>query len=314
MRTPTAALVTFVMLFSACRETPAPQVPPEGDAATAPARNIPGRSYERNFVFTTVTEDSSFMVPWLMRAKTQPGGVSREARGWLDRNGIWEAFYEARWETPPTRTPERILPHESMRLVVREGGAVDGIIFEEGARDLELALGKELASWTGPRGESFQLLEAALFLAGRRVRGLAIDMSRASGGERPPGGDWAFLVSGDSMQLVLEADVEHGGDSPPRYEAWGRLDFRDLRWTPVTVDWTETSAFQPARRDVPTSWTITSADGELAGVLQVSSASIRPGGGAGPVLPVHALFEVTGSIVIEDRTFPVRGLIRHERR
>jgi hypothetical protein len=76
----------------------------------------------------------------------------------------------------------------------------------------------------------------------------------------------------------------------------------------------ETNAFQPARRDVPVSWTISSPDGELQGTLEVSSADVRAGQGSGPVLPVQALFEVEGTVTIEGRTFPVRGLFRHEQR
>jgi len=37
------------------------------------------------------------------------------------------------------------------------------------------------------------------------------------------------------------------------------------------------------------------------------------GEGAGPLLPVDALFLVVGTIRIEQRTFPVRGLFRHTR-
>ena len=299
----------------ACAE-PAPEVFVEstGAAPNDATRNFPGRSYERNFVFATVTGDSLLMVPWLFETTTQPGTVVREARGWLDRSGTWDAFFAERWETPPTRIPARILPHGSLRLVVRDGNAVDGIIYDEGTRNLELALGSVLIEWSGPRGEVFRLLDGSLYLSERRLGGIVLDMARGSSADTPRAGDWAFLASGDSLQLVLQGESEHQGEPLPTYQAWARLDFRNLQWSTLSVDWVETNAFQPARRDVPVSWTISSPEGDLQGTLEVSSADVRAGQGSGPVLPVQALFEVEGTVTIEGRTFPVRGLFRHERR
>jgi hypothetical protein len=314
-RLPTPACITLVALCVGCGQPDAAtESPAQGPPDQAASGNFPGKSYERNFVFTTLGDDSTFVVPWFLETTTRPGTVIREARGWLNRSGTWEAFYAEQWETPPTRVPARVLPYGSLRFVVREGDAVDGIIFDEGLRNLEVALGDVLTEWAGPRGEVFQLLEGSLYLADQRVGGVVLDMARGSSAESPPGGDWAFLTSGDSLQLVLEGTSEHDADSSPTYLAWARLDFRDLQWADLAVDWTETSAFQPARRDVPTSWTISRPDGDVHGVLEVTSANVTPGSGDGPVLPVRALFEVAGTIVIEGRTFPVRGLFTHERR
>ena len=309
------AMVLVTCAALACVE-PAPEVFAEfpGTATTDPPRTFPGRSYERNFVFVTVTGDSLLMVPWLFETTTQPGTVVREARGWLDRGGTWDAFFAERWETPPTRIPARILPHDSLRFVVRGGNAVDGIIYDEGTRNLELALGSILIEWGGPRGEVFQLLEGSLYLSERRLGGIVLDMARGSSADTPRAGDWAFLTSGDSLQLVLQGESEHQGEPLPTYRGWGRLDFKNLQWATLNVDWVETKAFQPARRDVPVSWTISSPEGELQSTLAVTSSDVHAGQGSGPVLPVQALFEVEGTVTIEDRTFPVRGLFRHERR
>ena len=38
----------------------------------------------------------------------------------------------------------------------------------------------------------------------------------------------------------------------------------------------------------------------------------EPGQGPGPLLPVRALFEVTGQIYMSAGNFPVRGLFVHE--
>jgi len=314
MRRGVTAVVLACTGFGCAEPAPEFFVESQGAAPGDAPGNFPGRSYERNFVFATVTGDSLLMVPWLFVTTTQPGTVVREARGWMDRSSTWDSFFAERWETPPIRIPARILPHGSLRLVVRDGNTVDGIIYDEGSRNLELALGNMLIEWGGPRGEVFQLLDASLYLSERRISGIVLDMARGSSADTPPAGDWAFLASGDSLQLVLQGESEHQGEPLPTYRGWGRLDFRDVQWSTLNVDWVETNAFQPARRDVPVSWTISSPDSELQGILAVTSADVLTGQGSGPVLPVQALFEVEGTVTIEESTFPVRGLFRHERR
>jgi hypothetical protein len=311
-----AALVASAAFLAGCgapEGEPAAEPEEQGtpDAATATFR---GRTYERNIVFTALSGDSAFVVPWLISGQTQPGGVRRQARGLLARGSTWEEFYDQSWETQPTRTPWRVLPHESLRLLVGEGDAIEGMIFSEGQRQLELEVtGGALMEWTGTRGQVFRLLDGAAYLSDQRVAGLILDMSRVHGSEEAKHGDWAFLVSGDSLQVVLENSAAAPPGTRGAYRIWARLDFRDLQWTSVTVDWADVSAFEPARQDIPVSWTLSSDDEQVEGVLQVESAHVVAGEGAGPLLPVDALFLVVGTIRIEQRTFPVRGLFRHTR-
>ena len=75
-----------------------------------------------------------------------------------------------------------MLPFGNMKLLVQEGDVVDGIIFEDGVRRLELALGDVQASWGGPRGETIELVEGAAYLSDERVEGLILHLARASAG------------------------------------------------------------------------------------------------------------------------------------
>lgn len=311
---PLAVPLALAALLTSCGspEAKPERGPAEGGAPPIPG-NVRGRIYERNFVFTTLSGDSAFIVPWLMSANTRPGGVDRRARGWLARGTTWDAFYDRRWATPPTRSPWRILPHGSLRLIVGDGEAIEGILFSEGPRELELELsGGPLIEWTGTRDQVFRLLDAAVYLSDQKVDGIALDMTRVRSADEDEG-DWAFLVSGDSLQVVLENPTAAPPGTEDAFQGWGRLDFRDLQWPDLTVDWAEVRAFQPSRQDVPVSWTVTAEDDGLRGTLQVLSAQIQPGEGDGPVLPVDALFLVSGTLEIEGGAYPVRGVFRHTR-
>ena len=308
------ALVVTVALAACGEAETAPPADTAGDAPATEAGNLAPRSYERNFVFAALDGESVFMVPWMIQTDEYSDTVVREAQGWLARGGIWEAFYAERWETPPTRNPARVLPHRSLSFVVREGDAIDGIVFEEGPRSLELVLGEVHATWSGARGEAFEVIAGAAYLSDQRVDGLILDMSRASTADGPPGGDWALLLSGDSARFFFAADSEYGGDAEPIYRGWADLEDRELQWPAVRVDWESTQAFPPARRDVPVAWRVWSDDGTLEGELEAVSAEIQPGSGPGPLLPVLALFEVAGTVATDEGNFPVRGLLVHERR
>ena len=294
----------------------APQ-PPAQPSGAGPASDVTGGqipTYERGLVFAGFIGDSILLVPWLMRTSARADSVVREASGWLGRRGRWDAFYAERWTTPPTRAPSRILPYGAMRLLVQENDAIDGIIFGEGARRLEVSLGAVEATWGGPRGETIELADGVAYVANQRVEGVIADVSRASVGDAPPGGDWGVLVSGDSMRLVLAADVEHGGADEPVYRGYADLGGEDRLSTEVRITWAATEAFPPARRDVPVEWRLPTADGSLRGQLRVVFSDTQASAGPGPLLPVRALSAVTGEITTPDATYPVEGLFIHERR
>lgn len=308
------ALAGALLTASCSDDEPVP--PQQTGSAESPdaATSFSRRSYERSFVFARLDGDSLFLVPWMFETVATPELVTRQAAGWIARGGIWDAFYQDRWDTPPSRAPDRVLPHGDLSFLVREGDAIDGIVFERGSRSLELVLGDVRAAWVGSRGETVDVLEGAAYLSDQRVEGIVLQLARASVESTVPGGDWALLLSGDSALFVVAADTEHGGDVGPVYRGWADLEDGQLQWPEVVVDWAETQAFPPARRDVPVAWGVRSTDGTLEGELEALSAEIQPGAGPGPLLPVRALFEVVGEVSTAQGRFEVRGLLVHERR
>lgn len=313
MRRARSYIVALVVASAACGGRGAE--PAQGDDAAGGDATADSlyRSYERSFVFSTLAGDSVFLVPWLMTTTVVGDVAEREARGWLARSGTWERFYTERWSGPATRSPSRLLPHGSMRLLVGDAGDVEGILFQEEQRQLEVALGGVLMEWVAPWGQTLRLVDAALYILDQRVPGMVLDLSRAYGADETRPGDWAFLTSGDSLQVVLAAPPQGRSRAGPPYQGWARMELQDLRWPQLIVDWAETRAFPAARRDVPVSWTVASPSGDLEGTLETRSSEITAGQGEGPLLPVDGLFDVEGTLTIENREFEVRGIFRHRR-
>jgi hypothetical protein len=309
MTLPRPTLALLLVLVACSREQPeSAPLGGSGDADSVPGYQ--GRLFERNVVFLTTRPESLLIIPWLISARTLPGGVQREARGLLGRNETWEEFFSDRWETPPTRLPWNPLPRSRMRLVVGELDALEQILFDEGPRQLGVHLLEPRAEWSGPRGESFRILDGALVMSSTRVPGIILDMTRGRPLREAVGGDWAVLYSGDSLQMVLHAPELVPPGTAGAFHAWSKLGDQERQWPDVTVSWSARRAFERARREVPVAWSAV-AGGELRVDLDVHAALIQAGEGEGPQLPVDAFFQVVGTVRIGDAVHPVRGLLRH---
>ncbi|MFG1690665.1 DUF1499 domain-containing protein [Gemmatimonadota bacterium] len=320
---PTKALWTLATLLlvaglagAACTA----DAPPESEGTESPGAEAPdasvfhGREYERYVVFMTSQGDSTLVVPWLFSSQAVPGGVQRETRGWLARGGSWEPFHSDAWETSPSRAPWRILPHGPVRLIVGPGDALEGVVYESGARLLEVGPGELLVEWRGQRGETYRVQEGVALLSNQRIDGVVMDLARARAAGDPVPGDWLFLISGDSLYFFVDSPDGGTEGGSASYRGWAQLDFRELQWPEILVEWEEVRAFEPARRDVPLRWSIATADGDMEGTLLIQSSNMEVGTGEGPLLPVDAFFEVEGSIRVEGGEYPVRGLVRHIQR
>lgn len=306
-------LAAAVLAPGACSDEPvreAPDPPGETPAGDEAAPALEGRTFERHLVLLSAADDTLLAIPWLLSARVRPGGVDRSARGLVLHGTEWETVFEDDWTDPPTPVPWRVLPRGGMRILVGPGDALERIVYEDGVRQVELALGGTLTEWSGPRGGSYRLLEGSALLAGRAFDGVVLDVSRSAGPDDPVHGDWAFLVSGDSLQVVLHSP-RRAAPGSGAWRGWARLDFRILRWPVLTLEWPEVRAYERARRDVPVAWRVSSPGDEVTGDLEAGGVRIEAGEGEGPQLPVWGLFGVRGTLTVEGGAYPVVGLLRH---
>lgn len=282
-----------------------------GDSAVAGPR---GR-FERSLVFATSSPENHLMVPWVLEAVTRPGGVDRTHRGWLIRDEEWEPFYRNSWALPPRREPWRILPDGPFRILVGEGDRLDRVVFEGDGRRLQLVLDETLGEWTDDRGGTFTLLDAALILGDRRIEGRILDVSEGRRSAEPDLGDWFFLRSESGWSVILKSPVDMGEETDFQLWVLGPGGEDDGPWPRVTLTWSESRTFEPARRPIPEVFTLASTDGEVSGSLEVTSLQLETREGDGPVLPVDGLLGVTGEIDLGGPgVLELQGVMRHRRR
>ena len=102
VRTLSAALLVTV----ACTAEPGnPGSARVEDPALAPLDSFAGNRYERHLAFFALEDESPLVVAWSFSASTREEAVDRDARIWLARGGVWDAFFQSSWETPPARAP-----------------------------------------------------------------------------------------------------------------------------------------------------------------------------------------------------------------
>jgi hypothetical protein len=314
---PTIPLIRTTLILMAlvvgCGQTdgPPPEAEPTESDSVTQIRNFQAISYERHIVFLTFQEDSALLVPWFFSAQTRPDGVGREVRGWLARGDTWDPFLAESWADSPNAAPWRILPRGPVRLIVGLEDALETILFQEGGRNLEMNLGELLVEWSGQRAQTYRVHEGTIILSDQTVEGYILDLTRAWAEEDSPPGDWGILLSGDSLQVVLEDLEPESGPEGGAFSLWARVQFLGRQWQEVRLAWSEVRSYEPARRDVPMRWGIQSVEGDLGGALTTVSPFLEAEEGEGPMLPLRALFQVEGNITLGEGSYPVRGLIRH---
>jgi hypothetical protein len=313
-------LLALVLTQAGCADPPLPEEsrPSEQGADPRALAGLPGSRdlvFDREFLFVSMPGDSLVAIPWFFRSRSQAGGVERERNAWVHRGGTWEALARDRESTPPTRTPWRILPGSTIRLIVGQDDRIETLLFRDGGAEIETHLSTFVTEWTRPGGESIRLFEGSSFLPAGPIDGYVLDLSRQweDPGQAP--GDWIFLLDRGGRHIFLE-ELPSDPDTRPGtpYVVWTHDDTAQVEWSGVTIEWGDMRPFEPARRDIPSRWQISSPDDALSGLLVSLSSHLTAGEGEGPILPVSGLFRVEGALRLDGEEVPVVGVVRHAQR
>ena len=313
------ALTAFTSTGCEQEQPPPPPPPPSLGpdsviAATPPAEG--DLVFDREFLFLSSDADSLVVVPWFFRARATPAGVQREQTAWLFRAGDWEVLSQQSRTTPPTRKPWRILPGETIRLIVGPGDRIESLLLRDPPRELETVLDALMTEWTTVGSESIRMYRGHTQFPSGTVDGIVLEISRRWEASEDGGpGDWAFLYGGSDMQLFVEGErPQREPEESVPYRGWSRVALRDLQWPELSVVWEELRAYEDARRNVPIRWGLNSPAGEIVGSVEAISSHLLAGQGDGPLLPLLGLFGVSGSVRIEGEEFSVAGFLRHTQR
>lgn len=277
------------------------------DPPSAPLDSFAGNRYERHLAFFGLEDEGPLVVAWSFSARTREEAVDRDARIWLARGGVWDAFYQSSWETPSVGAPWRIIPHDGIRIIVAERDALTALLYRGAGWELEMWLGEAVAGWSSRPGELIQVREGSTVLSENPLAGTLVDISFARQAPDATPASWALLVSED-IHVFLRGPFDAGADS---FQGWGTLGARNFDWPDVGVTATRSRAFEPARRDVPIAWRFQSPDAGLTGRIEAMSTHMQAGEGPGPQLPLIAISEVEGSVTIETVAHRVRGVLYH---
>jgi len=318
-------LLPLAFLLVACGDDTAPDpeiqapdtVPGSEATETGPAADPedPSEIFERELIFIAAETDSTVHLPWSFQSRMRESRVERLTRAWLARAGAWEVLVLEEAETPAAGSPWRILPGASVRLIVGEDDRLDLIGLRDRARPVETRIDDFISEWARPGIEPVRLFEGRTSFSSGEIEGFVLEVNRRwtePGGEP---GDWIFLHAGAGLQFFMEED---GGSRDPidtrPYRGWSRLAFQVAQWDGLSVEWGELRPFEPARRDIPSEWTLSTPGQEVVGSLRATSSHVAAGGGEGPILPLSGFFEVEGEISIWGEVFEVVGIIRHRQR
>lgn len=266
-------------------------------------------TYYRTVVFVDASRSPTMFVPWDFENRTEADSIHRILRGWLGRGGEWRQFADEEWDTPQSRSPWRILPRGSVRLVMGFTDVLLELYYQEGIADLSVQPGAVMAEWSGQRGDTYRLHAAAARLSRAEYQGVVVDAYAPRAGDSDPPSEWCLLI-GDGPLYLLIADLE----GPGPHRAWALHGSEETFWPAVTISWPETLSFERARREIPVLWRFGSEDGGLTGEIESVSSHLQALEGEGLILPVLGVHEVAGQVTIGETQVDVKGFLRHFQR
>lgn len=343
-RTPTralgAAVAAAALVAAACGDGPdetgegGRALPDDGPGvrAVTPAR------YVTDVSFVPFSADGR-PLHYRFRNVTGSDRLDRDYGAWALEPGGWRPLLSVRDSVPVPRAGWRVLPTDDLRVIASRDGGLGGLTVRDTSGGTRLELGRTLARWESPTGQTERFRLATVGSGEDALPGLAVERRSALTLEMPPPrGLYGFLLVADSTGQGMVI-LRHGGSPPGRPPpdvdttavayGWadeGEHDWNEVRLEPVGGDAADDGAGSP-----PPAWEIAVPAGGIRGRLEPGTlrdlgdgapptdGEDAPGAAAGPGdggdgreeldrrRPVR-LYSLSGTLSVHGVDRPVRGL------
>jgi hypothetical protein len=311
-----AAAIGLALASGACGEPPPIAESADAPELTAARAGTPADArYLTTYAFASATGDAALYATFT----NETGGsrLHRDYAAWLSEEGSWTRLLRVRDTLPVPRAGWRLLPTDSLGIIVGDGAQVVGLHFLPGEDEAYLHLGDEIAVWTGATGQVQALFLAGLETGGELSAGFVFfhRTARPLGSPPAPSADRVFLLA-DTLgnALLIEASIQP--DEPAVARTW--LHGTPGSWSDVTLEPTYSDSSEagagedPGDAGVdadsarpPTGWLFVIPQADLSGELRITPEEDVPG----PVSPTERrAIHISGELVADGESFRFRGL------
>ena len=283
------------------------------DETGAPAAVTAPTEYDEALVFFGTEDGPTTALAVDFSNYASFDGLHRRYRGWLlDRAG-WHPILDDERRDAPTRAPWRIMPTDTLRLVVSEDGDVDAFVFRSRTTPLELDLGDRVEGWEDRGGARHELRWAQLGGRSERLNGIVVQRRLAI--ERPsrPGSfrplQTAVLKTPEGTVLVLFDSAEP--DALGESFAWMYDDGLTRHWTAIETRTVEVANAPELRRNIPIRIWFRVPEPDIKGELAATARLLDETPTDRGPKPYLALYRVRGWVEFGGERRNVEGVLQH---
>jgi hypothetical protein len=216
--------------------------------------------------------------------------LARDYGGWALEADGWRPLLAVRDSLPVPRAGWRVLPADGLRVLASRGGGLGGLRVRDGSGEVRLELGRTLARWESPTGQTERFRLATVGTGEDAREGLAVERRSARTLEMPPPrGLYGFLLVADSTGQGLVI-LRHGGTPPGRRPpevdttavAYGWTDEGERTWSEVRLAPAAGGGSDAGSGSPPASWEVAVPAGGVRGRLSRGSLRELADAPAGP--------------------------------
>lgn len=281
------------------------------------ADETPPSSFDRRFLFLPEAGASPITAIVFDFGVLHDSEATRRTARVLLADSAWSLLMDEAWRMDPMREPWRLVPHQSLRILVGETGDVEALRLD--GDSIRFLPGPTLAEYAPDGATQFQLRDAVLQLDSVRLQGVLLDLQSArplDEADSPPPRDLARTDTAPASPVGYTADALVLDDAGFRmvigHSATGPIvwlhhpQWQDV-WDGAALAPAEYGLAQPAGRTVPIAWHLILASGDTAAELRVAGTDYATGTDD----RLHGAALVRGWIEISGERRDLRGVLRH---